>query len=225
MFSQISRQYDRMNRVVSLGRDSDWRTEGARLAAVPHNGLVVDICCGTGDFALEIVRMHPTANVIGIDLSKEMIDVAKMKARTAGVEDRVHFEQADVLELPFSEDYFDAASVGFGIRNVDDRCGALAEVARVLKPAGNVVVLEFSRPSNRVLDIGYLAYLRVFAPTAARVVGADVSAYRYLARSVAAFPGPEGVAEWLDAAGFANVTWRRFMAGTVALHVGAKPSR
>lgn len=223
MFSGISHDYDRLNRILSLGRDFAWRVHAARLAALPERAAMLDVCSGTGDFALALARHYPRGKITGIDISPGMIAVGNSKLENLGLAGRASIKTGDAENLPFADGEFDAVTIGFGLRNIHDRSRALAEMFRVLKPGGRLVVLEFSHPEGGVVEYGYRAYLRTFLPLAARLFGADVQAYRYLATSIRAFPGAPELAGWLRDTGFENVTWRRRMAGAVAIHLATKP--
>ncbi len=223
MFSGISHDYDRLNRILSLGRDFAWRVHAARLAALPEKATILDVCSGTGDFAIALSRQYPRGRITGIDISPGMIAVGNSKLGNFGLAGRALIRTGDAQQLPFADNEFDAVTVGFGLRNIHDRPRALAEMFRVLKPGGRLVVLEFSHPEGGVVEHGYRAYLRTFLPLAARLFGADVQAYRYLAASIRAFPGASELAGWLRDAHFENVTWRRRMGGAVAIHLATKP--
>jgi demethylmenaquinone methyltransferase/2-methoxy-6-polyprenyl-1,4-benzoquinol methylase len=209
MFDRISPVYDAMNRTMTLGLDRRWRRLAAE--AVVHRGdRVLDACCGTGDLAVAAVRAG--GRVTGLDFSERMLERARKKSS------RVEWVRGDALALPFADGSFDAATVGFGVRNLDELDRGLAELRRVLRLGGRLAILEITRPSG-VLAPFYRLWFEGLVPRLGRVLpGGD--AYTYLPASVRRFPGPDGLAEQLRAAGFGDVRWRTFAGGIVALHTG-----
>ncbi len=209
MFDRIAPVYDAMNRLMTAGLDRCWRDEAA--GAVVHQGdRVLDVCCGTGDLA--IAAAAKGGNVTGLDFSEPML--ARARAKNPEIE----WISGDALALPFADGSFDAATVGFGVRNLDDLERGLAELRRVLKPAGRLAVLEITRPKGLVAPF-YRFWFDGVIPLAGKVLPGG-SAYSYLPASVRRFPAPEGLAELLDDAGFDDIRWRLFAGGIVALHTG-----
>jgi demethylmenaquinone methyltransferase / 2-methoxy-6-polyprenyl-1,4-benzoquinol methylase len=209
MFDRISPVYDAMNRTMTLGLDRRWRRLAAE-AAVHKGDRVLDACCGTGDLALAALRRG--GKVTGVDFSARMLERARAKSS------QVEWLQADALALPFADGAFDAATVGFGVRNLDDLDRGLVELRRVLRVGGRLAILEITRPSG-VLAPFYRLWFDRFVPRLGRMLpGGD--AYTYLPASVRRFPGPGGLAEQLRAAGFSDARWRTFAGGIVALHTG-----
>jgi len=215
MFDRIAPVYDAMNRVMTLGLDGRWRR--ATAAAVVLSGdRVLDACCGTGDLALADARAG-ASRVTGLDFSEAMLERARRKS--AQVADcNLEWVRGDLLAVPFENGSFDGATVGFGIRNVEDIPAALRELRRVLRPGGRLGVLEITRPRGFLRHFYGIWFDRV-VPLLGRVLpGGD--AYTYLPASVRRFPGPEDLARALEEAGFTQVRFRRFAGGIVALHVG-----
>jgi demethylmenaquinone methyltransferase / 2-methoxy-6-polyprenyl-1,4-benzoquinol methylase len=209
MFDRIAPVYDAMNRVMTAGLDGRWRRDAA--ATIVHPGdEVLDACCGTGDLA--IAAAAAGGRVTGLDFSEEMLARARRKA--PGIE----WVQGDLLELPFPDERFDAATVGFGVRNVQDLQRALSELRRVLRPGGGLAILEITQPQ------GILApFYRVWFDKGVPVIGKLLpggAAYTYLPASVRRFPGPAELAKLMQASGFRDVRYRVFGGGIVALHVG-----
>jgi len=210
MFDRIAPVYDAMNRVMTAGLDRRWRAETVREAVRPGD-RVLDACCGTGDLALA-ARAAGAGSVVGLDFSERMLERARAKA--PGLE----WVQGDVLSLPFEDDAFDAAVVGFGVRNVEDLEAGLRELRRVLRPGGRLGILEITTPRG-VLAPFYRVWFDRVVPLLGRVLpGGD--AYTYLPASVRRFPGPEELADLLRSCGFGSVRFRLFAGGIVALHVG-----
>ena len=210
MFDRIAPVYDAMNRVMTAGLDRRWRAVTVR-ETVRSGDRVLDACCGTGDLAVA-AQAAGSGSVVGVDFSERMLDRARRKA--PGLE----FVQADVLALPFEDGGFDAAVVGFGIRNVEDLEGALRELRRVVRTGGRLGILEITTPSG-ILAPFYRVWFDRIVPLLGRVLpGGD--AYTYLPASVRRFPRPEELADLLRACGFGAVRFRLFAGGIVALHVG-----
>jgi demethylmenaquinone methyltransferase / 2-methoxy-6-polyprenyl-1,4-benzoquinol methylase len=199
MFDAIAPRYDLMNRLLSLGIDQSWRTRAVEALAIPRAGKVLDLATGTADLALRILKHEPSATVVGLDPSSKMLEAARSKIERAGAGERIELVLGDAEALPFGPASFDGVSIAFGIRNVPNRSRALAEMRRVTRPGGRVVVLELSEPR------GFLSALaRFHVHTIVPSLGALLSGareYRYLEQSIAAFPPPEAFAELMKGAG------------------------
>jgi demethylmenaquinone methyltransferase/2-methoxy-6-polyprenyl-1,4-benzoquinol methylase len=191
-----------------------WRERAADLAAVGPGARVLDVAAGTGDLAIELARrVEPGGTVIGSDFSEAMLDRARRKSGS------VTWEWANALELPYADDEFDAATVGFGARNFSDLDRGLAEMARVVRPGGRVVVLEMTTPQRPPLSTFFSVWFDRAVPLLGRLAG-DPDAYAYLPSSVKRFPGPEPLAARMAAAGMGDVRWILTAGGIIALHVG-----
>ena len=207
MFDRISPVYDAMNRVMTAGLDRRWRRLTAEAVVVPGDE-VLDACCGTGDLALAAERAG--GRVTGLDFSERMLERARRKSAS------VRWVRGDALALPFADGSFDAVTVGFGIRNVDDLEAGLRELARVLRPGGRLGCLEITRPRG-LLRLFFRLWFDGLVPLAGKVLPGG-AAYTYLPASVRRFPGPEDLAELMRRAGFEDVRWRLLGGGIVALH-------
>ncbi len=217
MFDRIAPRYDLMNRLMSAGLDRRWRRLAAAAADVSLGGRALDVCTGTGDLAFELAdRVGPAGAVTGTDFSEPMLQRARAKAAARG--SSVTFTHADALDLPFPADEFDAATVAFGARNWSDLERGLAEMVRVVRPGGRVVVLDITTP-RRLRRLHGLWFDRI-VPRLGAVVGGDGDAYSYLPASAKRFPPPALLAGAMTAAGLDRVGWRGFMGGIVALHHG-----
>ncbi|HXH89923.1 MAG TPA: bifunctional demethylmenaquinone methyltransferase/2-methoxy-6-polyprenyl-1,4-benzoquinol methylase UbiE [Gaiellaceae bacterium] len=215
MFDRIAPVYDLMNRVMTLGLDQRWRRLAVRLTVRPGD-RVLDGCCGTGD--LGIAARKAGATVVGLDFSAAMLERARRKAP------ELEWIQGDLLELPFEDASFDAATVGFGVRNVSDLERGIGELRRVLRPGGRLAILEITTPRGPLKPF-YKLWFDVLIPVAGRVLPGG-KAYTYLPASVRRFPGPEKLAALIGAQGFGSVQFRRLGGGIVALHTAtATPER
>jgi demethylmenaquinone methyltransferase/2-methoxy-6-polyprenyl-1,4-benzoquinol methylase len=210
MFDRIAPVYDAMNRTMTAGLDRRWRRITAE-AVVKSGDDVLDACCGTGDLAIADARAG--GNVTGLDFSERMLERARRKAP------ELTWLSGDLLALPFADGSFDAATVGFGVRNVDDLDAALRELRRVLRPEGRLGILEITRPRG-LLSPFYRFWFDGVIPLLGKLVPGG-SAYTYLPASVRRFPGPEELATLIAGAGFGGVRHRTFAGGIVALHTAA----
>jgi demethylmenaquinone methyltransferase/2-methoxy-6-polyprenyl-1,4-benzoquinol methylase len=211
MFDRISGVYDLMNQVMTVGLHHKWRRRAADLAGAGPNTHVLDVACGTGDLAIEMASRG--ANVIGSDFSEGMLVHAREKNAA------ITWEWANAMELPYEDDRFDAATVGFGARNFSDLARGVAEMARVVRPGGKVVILEITTPTKPPLSTFFRVWFDTVVPALGKVAG-DPDAYDYLPNSVKRFPGPEGLAAVMDGAGLRDVKWILTAGGIIALHVG-----
>ena len=212
MFDRIAPVYDVMNRVMTAGLDRRWRRLAAAEVVWPGD-RVLDACCGTGDLAVEAERRG--GRVVGLDFSERMLERARKKSGA------IEWVRGDALALPFEDGTFDAATVGFGVRNLADLEGGLRELARVLRPGGKLAVLEITRPRG-LLKPFFQLWFDVLVPLAGRVLPGG-KAYTYLPASVRRFPGPDDLSTLLERAGFEGVRYRLLGGGSVALHVGTRP--
>jgi demethylmenaquinone methyltransferase / 2-methoxy-6-polyprenyl-1,4-benzoquinol methylase len=211
MFDRVAPVYDLMNRVMTAGLDGRWRAVTANEAVRPGD-RVLDACCGTGDLAVAALRAG-AGEVVGLDFSERMLARARAKAPT------LEWVRGDLLALPFDDASFEAATVGFGVRNVDDLPAALGELARVLRPGGRLGVLEITRPTGLARPF-FRLWFDVLVPVAGKLLPGG-AAYTYLPASVRRFPGPVELADVMTGAGFGDVRYQRLAAGIVALHVGS----
>ncbi len=223
MFSAISGRYDLLNKILSFGCDRRWRRKAVESIPVRKGGIHLDLACGTGDVALEIVKQIEGATVVGADISLPMVGKALEKVRVFGKGANISFLTCAGESLPFRECSFDSVSIAFGIRNVVERERALREMVRVLKEGGNCLVLEFSLPGNSFLKKGYLFYFTKLLPFFGGLLS-DKRAYRYLPDSVLDFPPREEFSRMMKSCGFSGVDTRKLTFGIVTLYVAEKKS-
>jgi demethylmenaquinone methyltransferase/2-methoxy-6-polyprenyl-1,4-benzoquinol methylase len=215
MFAGIAPRYDLMNRLMTFGQDRAWRRAVVRLCALPKGGRLLDVATGTGDIAYEALRADPTARVVGLDLTREMMLYGRSKASFP-------FTEADALALPFPDNSFDAACSGFMMRNVTDICAAFAEQARVVRPGGRVVCLEITRPVLPVFHELFDLYFFRLVPFIGGLISGRRDAYTYLPHSTLPFPRPPELARIMESVGLHDVCYQTAMLGTVAFHWGMK---
>src|SRR3954452_13671547 len=197
MFDRIAGVYDRMNRAMTMGLDERWRERAADRAELAPGDRALDVCCGTGDLAFELVRrVGPDGSVIGCDFSEPMLEIARGKAAATPW---VRFEWADALVLPYDDGTFDAVTVGFGVRNLANLERGLSELSRVLRPGGRLVILEITQPQRPPLSWFFSLWFDRLVPLLGTVAG-DRDAYTYLPESVKRFPAPEPLAAMIAAA-------------------------
>ncbi len=231
MFGEISGRYDFLNHTLSLGVDYSWRRKTVR--AVPRDvaGPILDVCTGTGDLALAFwKRFQGRVRVVGADFTHQMLALAAAKRDRRGIPDRpgerepLTFLEADTQQLPFASDTFAAVSVAFGLRNVTDTRRGVREMLRVCRPGGQVLILEFGMPSNRVFGALYRWYFKSILPRIGQLFARNrQSAYHYLPNSVAEFPHGERLVALLEDCGLQHVTFRPLTFGVAGLYVGTKP--
>jgi demethylmenaquinone methyltransferase / 2-methoxy-6-polyprenyl-1,4-benzoquinol methylase len=243
MFDRIAGVYDPLNTLMTAGLHHRWRARAADLAHIGAGSRVLDVATGTGDLAIELARrVSPTGEVVGSDFAEGMLDRARAKAARSDPRNvRPRFEWADAMELPYGEDTFDAATVGFGARNFDDLSRGLAEMTRVVRPGGRVVVLEITTPTRAPLSLFYGLWFDRIVPALGRLAevpaalsrargGADeaseasiAAAYTYLPNSVKRFPGPAELAAEMQRAGLSQIRYLVTAGGIVAIHAGTVP--
>jgi demethylmenaquinone methyltransferase/2-methoxy-6-polyprenyl-1,4-benzoquinol methylase len=222
MFGGIARRYDLLNHLLSANLDRSWRRAAARRLPEGGRGRVLDLCGGTGDLSVELVRRDRARLVVCCDFAHPMLVLARRKFAKKGLADRCLVLEGDGLRLPFADGAFDAVTIAFGIRNLDGLDSGLREMLRVLRPEGRLVVLEFSRPSGRLFSRLYSFYLNRLLPRMGDGLTGGGGAYGYLSRTIADFPEPALLAGRIREAGFAACEWTPLTGGIVSIHSGQK---
>ncbi|MCL6515572.1 demethylmenaquinone methyltransferase [Alicyclobacillus sp.] len=224
VFSQIAKRYDAMNSLLSFWQHKLWRRFAMRQLRLPRGGRAIDVACGTGDWTLALARaVGPEGQVVGLDFCREMLDVAREKVQRLGLSnDTVRLVEGDAMRLPFGDDEFDTATIGFALRNVPDILTVLREMTRVVKPGGQVVSLELSKPESRWFrSVYYLYFYRVVPLIGSLAVGRK-EPYAWLPESLTDFPDRRQLEEVFRQAGLKDVRSYPLTGGVAALHIGIK---
>lgn len=224
MFDGIAHRYDLLNRLMSMGIDQRWRRLTIRALALRPGASVLDLATGTADMAILAARMHPAVSVIGVDPSQGMLDVGRRKVEQAGLAQRIHLQRGEAEHLELADASVDGVCIAFGIRNVADRMQGLREMARVTRPGGRVAILELSEPRSGLLSPLARFHIRSVVPTLGALLS-GAREYRYLQRSIAAFPPAEVFAEMMRTAGLRMLSTTALTFGVCHLYVGETGTR
>lgn len=216
LFATIADRYDLITRVLSYGQDARWKARLVAMANVTAGARALDLACGTGDIAFAMAQRG--ARTIGLDITHRMLQLASLRSR------RVPLIAGDMTSLPFQSDAFDLVTTGYGLRNVPDLDAALAEIARVLKPRGRFLSLDFNKPESALVRAAYLAYLTAVGSTLGWILHRDPDTYRYIPASIRRYPGARGVADKMVARGFTNVRIVPLLFGLMTLHLAERSS-
>lgn len=220
MFGRIAPRYDLANSVMTFGLDARWRRRAVECLNALADGCLLDLCCGTGALTRAAAAAVPLGKAIGVDFSPQMLAVARARSHEPNIE----FCEADVLALPFEDQHFDGATMGFSMRNITDVGACLLEIARVLKVGARFVNLEVGRPPNPLVRRAFSIYFYRIVPSVGGLVGGDRAAYRYLPQSLVNFPDEADFAALFAANGFTKVRYERMLLGAAVIHVGEKMS-
>jgi len=216
LFTTIADRYDLITRLLSYGQDGRWKRTLVQLARVQPGERALDLACGTGDIAFALADRG--ARTIGLDITHRMVQLARRRAGATANQSAVSFVTGDMTTLPFHSAAFDLVSTGYGLRNVPDLDAAIDEIARVLKPGGRLLSLDFNRPENTLVRGAYLSYLTVVGSSLGWILHRDPDTYRYIPASIRRYPGAKGVADRMSGRGFTNVRIVPLLFGLMTLH-------
>lgn len=222
MFDRISPSYDQLNHLLSMNIDKVWRQKTAKEVAKSHPETILDLATGTADLAIALAKSNPQAHIVGMDISEKMLEIGKEKVKQQGLESQIELQLGDATSLPFGGNSFDAVTVGFGVRNFENRKQGLSEIHRVLKPNGHAVILEFSMPETFPMKQLYRLYFKHFLPKIGKCISKDPSAYSYLPQSVEAFPKPIDFIRIMDVNGLKNGSAKSLSFGIATLYSATK---
>ncbi len=224
VFHSVAAKYDIMNDLMSAGVHRIWKRFTIELSAVRSGQKVLDIAGGTGDLTRKFSKLvGPEGQVVLADINDSMLNVGRDKLIDCGVAGNVSYAQADAQYLPFPDNTFDCITIAFGLRNVTDKDLALESMLRVLKPGGRLLVLEFSKPTNPLIEKVYDTYSFSLLPMMGKLIANDAESYRYLAESIRMHPDQETLKSMMDNAGFQQTKFYNLTGGVVAIHKGLKP--
>ena len=221
MFDNISHKYDFLNHFLSMGIDKIWRKKTIKIIRKYNPKTILDIATGTGDFAIEALKLKPE-RVVGVDISNGMLEKGREKMKKKGYEDKITLQNADSEDLPFADSSFDAITVGFGVRNFENLEKGLSEMYRVLNEGGVSAVLEFSKPKRFPIKQSYAFYSKYIMPKVGKTISKDATAYAYLPESIEAFPEGIDFLGIYESVGFKNVSKVKVSGGIATIYIGEK---
>lgn len=222
MFDRISPKYDRLNHLLSFNIDKTWRRKTAKAVVKSQPETILDLATGTADLAIALAKYNPQAHIIGVDFSEKMLAIGKEKVKKQGIENQIDLHLGDAATLPFEDQSFDAVTVAFGVRNFEDLQRGLSEICRVLKPNGQVFILEFSMPEKFPIKQSYQLYFKHILPKVGKQVSKDAWAYSYLPESVEHFPKPATFLQTLNDNGLHEATAQSLTWGIATLYTARK---
>jgi demethylmenaquinone methyltransferase/2-methoxy-6-polyprenyl-1,4-benzoquinol methylase len=225
MFDRISGNYDKVNRVLSARTDIGWRKKALKLLKKDRPVKMLDVATGTGDMAILANRILAPRSIIGIDISASMLEIGRKKIEKQGLTERIKLEQGDSETINYAQNSFDAVTAAFGVRNFENLEKGLAEMLRVLKPGGRIVILEFSKPRSKLISKFYNLYMKVVAPRVAGWFRQNKQAYHYLNESATAFPDRQSFIEILKKVGFGETRFTPLSFGICCIYSGRKPAQ
>ena len=222
MFNEIAGHYDELNHTLSMGIDRSWRKKGilSLRELAPKN--ILDIATGTGDLAIDAYNRLKPEHIYGIDISDGMMKVGKEKVAKLGLSDKISFEKQDCSNLQLADNSFDAAIVAFGVRNFENLDRALQEILRVLRPGGKLMILELTTPEKFPMKQAYSIYSKIMIPIIGKIISKNKAAYKYLPKSIAAFPQSKTMTDILSKNGFQSPIFKRFTFGICTMYIGTK---
>jgi len=221
MFDNIAHSYDRLNHILSLGIDKGWRKRLLKMARTSKTDHILDVATGTADLAIALSKLKPK-KIIGVDISNGMLDIGRQKIRRKSLDECIELNYGDSENLPFEDNTFDLVTVAFGVRNFEDLEKGLTEMLRVLKPGGQILVLEFSQPETFPFAQIYTFYFKYVLPGVGRLLSKDSSAYTYLPASVEAFPYGTAFTKVMEDCGYSDTSIRKLTLGVASIYRGVK---
>ena len=224
MFDNIAPAYDSMNRLMTLGIDRRWRKKCVKLVSEVTPESILDIATGTGDLTIAMAKAMPDAKITGVDLSEKMLALGRKKIAEQKLEGNITLQTADALNLPFDDNSFDAVTIAFGVRNFEHLDRGYAEMARVLRPGGKLVVLELSSPASKWVKPFYRFYTKCIIPAVGRFVSKDRRAYSYLPESIAAVPARSAMTAIMESGGLTEPKWKSLTFGVATIYTASKTS-
>lgn len=224
MFNNIAHRYDFLNHFLSAGIDYSWRRKAIRLIGKRRPQTILDVATGTGDLAIEAIKIKPQ-KIIGVDIAEDMLEFGRKKLKEKKLDYLIELETGDSENLRFDDESFDAVMVAFGVRNFENLEKGLAEMYRVLNPNGQVMILEFSKPHKFLIKQLYAFYFRFILPTIGRIISGDSAAYTYLPDSVSKFPDGDDFLRILKNTGFEKSTQVKLTFGIASIYHGIKPAK
>ena len=222
MFDNISGKYDKINRLMTFGIDQSWRRKSLKLL-LPYNPKhILDVATGTGDFAIQALKVLNPNKIVGVDISEGMLDIGKQKLKALKLEEKISLVKGDSEKLPFESNIFDAVTVAYGVRNFENLEAGLAEILRVLRPGGRLVILEATEPQNKIVKFGFDIYAKKIIPFVGSLISGDSRAYDYLQESVAKFPQGNNFIQILNKVGYTQTKWIPLTFGASSIYTGCK---
>ncbi len=223
MFDNIAGKYDKMNRVLSARTDIGWRKKAIRLLKKDNPKHILDVATGTADMAIMAYKILKPDAITGIDISEGMLELGRKKVEKEGLDNKIHLQYGDSATISFADNTFDAVMVAFGVRNFENLENGLAEMLRVMKPGGRLVILEFSKPRRKAVHFFYKLYMGLLAPQVARWFKQNKEAYLYLNESANAFPDRHLLTDILKNLGYTNTGFKPLSLGICCIYSGRKP--
>ncbi|MCE3259713.1 MAG: ubiquinone biosynthesis methyltransferase UbiE [Bacteroidetes bacterium] len=221
MFDNISGRYDLLNSILSFGTHKGWRRKCVKLLAAKKPQHILDVATGTADFAIECAKLQPQ-KIVGVDISEGMMKFGREKIEKLGLQNMISLEYGNAETLSYPDNTFDAIVVGFGVRNFQNLEKGLSNLNRVLKPGGQIVILEFSYPTNFIIKAGYTFYFTYITPLIGKIFSKDQRAYSYLMESVKAFPNNENFIAIMNKTGYKHTSYKSLSLGVAAIYYGQK---
>lgn len=222
MFDSIAENYDTLNHTLSMGIDKGWRKKGLNSLKKLNPQAILDIATGTGDLAIQAYDILKPESILGTDISEGMMEVGRQKVNRLGLSNVISFEKQDCMSLQLNDNSFDAAIVAFGVRNFENLDKGLSEILRVLKPGGQLMILELSTPESFPMKQAYWLYSRLFIPTVGRIISKDKTAYSYLPKSIEAFIQGKDMVNALLKNGFKEASYKTYTFGICSMYLASK---